>query len=349
MYCAKCDHLLTSTNDNLIVNNEGYEWSYDVQLCKKCRPTDKIGGEDLRKLLNISKENWETDAMLDRINLEEMKKSLKEKGYYQVKNFLTKEEMELIKQEIPLNNAANYNEETLKTNAVYPSMKSDSRESHAHMYIEEGQENVLPHVTVKGTAVRDMMRFHDDALSELLGYQIPRENRKMVNWQMYSQEFIGQSKFLRRHRDGNYCSYELTSDKAFRVKEGLYNQYIFGFNVENENKGDIQGTSFYDTLTDTEIHPTHEKGSLVIFDNIRLEHFVEPLSQPRIFVGIRSFDVDPYHFVAENHYKNKLISLDSPGYAQKITTEEAAARLLNFYKNEWPGEYAKITQEGAVF
>ena len=287
--------------------------------------------------------------MLDRINLEEMKKSIKEKGYYQVKNFLTNEEMETIKQEIPINNEANYTEANLKTNAVYPSMKSDSRESHAHMYIEDVQENALPHVTIKGVVLKDMMRFHDNVISELFGYEIPKNNRKMVNWQMYSQNHVGVSKFLRRHRDGNYCSYELTSEKAFRVKEGLYNQYILGFNVENENKGDIQGTSFYDTATDTEIHPTHEKGSLVIFDNIRLEHFVEPLSHPRIFVGIRSFDVDPYHFIQENHYKNKLISLDSPGYAQKITTEEAAIRLNTFYKEEWPSEYKKIAAEGAVF
>merc|ERR1712146_801202 len=108
-------------------------------------------------------------SMLDRINIEEMKKQLKEKGYYKVENFLTPEEMKVIKEvEIPLNNEANYTEENLKSNAVYPSMKSPSRESHAHMYIEEGQTNELPHVTIKGEVVKQMMRFHDDALEILL-------------------------------------------------------------------------------------------------------------------------------------------------------------------------------------
>jgi hypothetical protein len=290
--------------------------------------------------------------MLNRINKKQMKKDLEEKGYHVVPNFLTNEEMDTIKKEIPENNTANYNEENLKTNAVYPSMKSDTRESHAHMYIEEGQENELPHVTIKGTVLRDMMRFHDDVVSVLLGYQIPRNNRKMVNWQMYSQSGnVGPSKFLRRHRDGNYCSYELTDEKAFRVKEGLYNRYIFGFNVENFNTGEFTGTSFYDTLTGETIHPQHDKSSLVIFDNIRLEHFVEPLDQPRIFVGIRSFDVDPLHFSATNVLESyqKLVSLDSPGFGKFVSTEVAKKRLLEFYKNEWPTEYAKISKEGAIF
>gem|GEM_PF-2627866 len=282
-----------------------------------------------------------------------MKKSLEEKGYYKVENFLTPGEMIAIKVEIPMNNEANYTPENLKTNAVYPSMKSDTRESHAHMYIEEGQENELPNVKIKGIVLKDMMRFHDAVLSKLLGYEVPSNNRKMVNWQMYSQsENIGASKFLRRHRDGNYMSYELTDEKAFKVKEALYNQYIFGFNVENNNTGDVQGTSFYDTKTDTEIHPTHEKGSLIIFDNIRLEHFVRPLDKPRIFVGIRSFDVDPCHFIGLEPFSEKtrkLISLDSPGFVNEITTEQAKQRLLKFYKEEWPREYAKIAEEGAVF
>jgi len=303
--------------------------------------------------------------VLNRVDIAEMLKELNKKGYYKVENFLTFEEMETIKKEIPMNNEANYTSENLKNNAVYPSMKSDTRESHAHMYIEDGQTSNLPHVTIKGTAIRNLMRFHDDVLSELLGYKVPRNNRKMVNWQMYSQQEVGPSKFLRRHRDGNYCSYELTDEKAFRVKEALYNRYILGFNVENENTGEVQGTSFYDTKTGKEIHPTHEKGSLVIFDNIRLEHFVEPLNKPRIFVGIRSFDVDPFHFVGNGIFMERgvsledlkglgvtlesLESLDSPGYGKFVTTEQATKRLLYFYENEWPSEYEKIVKEGAVF
>jgi len=293
--------------------------------------------------------------MIDRVDIAEMLSELQEKGYYQVKEILTPGEITAIKVEIPMNNEANYTPENLASNAVYPSMKSDTRESHAHMYIEEGQESVLPHVKIKGIVLKDMMRFHDDVLSQLLGYEIPRNNRKMVNWQMYSQNHVGASKFLRRHRDGNYCSYELTDEKAFRVKEALYNRYILGFNVENDNTGEVQGTSFYDTKTGKEIHPTHEKGSFIIFDNIRLEHFVKPLDKPRIFVGMRSFDVDPFHFVGNKAFIGSDISLesmeslDSPGYGRFVTTEQATKRLLHFYKNEWPSELEKIMKEDPVF
>jgi len=299
--------------------------------------------------------------MFDRINIEEMKKDLKEQGFHQVLNFFTEEEMEAIKLEIPLNNAANYNEDNLKSNAVYPSLVSESRQSFASMMIEEGQTNDLPNVKIQGTVIKDVMRFHDKVLSGVLGQEVPTNNRKMVNWQMYSQDVVGDSKFLRRHRDGNYCSFTLTDNKTFKVEEGLFNQYIFGFNVMNDNDGVIQGTSFYDLSTGKTIHPKHPKGSFVIFDNIRLEHFVEELSSPRIFLGIRSYDIDPYHFVSPETIQKhdmedmtiygytKMESLDSPGYSKKVTTEEAKVRLLKFYKNEWPAEYARITKDGVVF
>lgn len=290
--------------------------------------------------------------MLNRINIQEMSKSLIQYGYYKLDNFLSNEEIELIKSEIPLNNAANYNRENLNSNAVYPSMKSDSRESHASMMIEDTQTNDLPNVKIIGTGIRDLMRFHDEALSIILNKHVPTNNRKMVNWQLYSQEVVGDSKFLRRHRDGNYCSYELTTDKTFKVKEALYNRFIFGFNVENDNVGEVQGTSFYDTLLEEEIHPTHPKGSLIIFDNVRLEHFVRELSKPRIFLGIRSFDVDPLHFSEDRTKLDNsftLQSLDSPGFGEFISTEKAKEILLDFYKNQWPLELVKIEAQGAVF
>lgn len=291
--------------------------------------------------------------MTPKINIEEMLISLKKNGYYQVKNFLSFEQIEQIKHEIPLNNAANYNRINLASNAVYPSMKSDSRQSHASMMIEPGQENVLPNVKVVGTAIRDLMRFHDEVLEVILGVPVPKNNRKMVNWQLYSQDFVGKSKFLRRHRDGNYNDFELTSEKTFKVKEALYNRIIIGFNVENDNVGEVQGTSFYDTLLDKEIHPSHEKGSVIIFDNIRLEHFVKELDKPRIFLGIRSFDVLPLYFSENPKLLSKgaepLSSLDSPGFGEFISTEKAQEILLNFYKNKWPKELAKIEEQGAVF
>jgi hypothetical protein len=297
--------------------------------------------------------------MLERINKEQVLKDLREKGYYKVTNFLSLEEIEQIKKEIPLNNQANYNRENLNKNAVYPSMKSDSRQSHASMMIEEGQTNELPFVTVKGETIASLMRFHDDVLEIILGEAVPRNNRKMVNWQLYSQEIVGKSKFLRWHRDGNYFGYELNGDKHFIVKEALYNQYIFGFNIENDNTGEVQGTSFYDTTTGETIHPTHEKGSMVIFDNVRLEHFVRELVKPRIFFGIRSFDVKPFHFSSSMDSfpvsfedKDDLIvlgSIDSPGFGKIISTEEAKALLLNYYANQWPSELNKIEKEGAVF
>jgi len=290
-------------------------------------------------------------SFLERLKLDTVSSDLKDKGYAYVQEFLSLKEGDALKKEIPNFNAEHYTLPNLEKNAVYPSMKSDSRESYASMVIEAGEQSDLPHVTTSSAPIIELLRFHDSLLSHLIGFPVPPSHRKMLNWQMYSQNFVGLSKFLRRHRDGNYSAYELGSERTFIVKEALYARYVFGINIENKNEGTFRGTSLYDTFENKTVHLPHEPGSLIVFDNIRMEHFVEPLGRPRIFIGIRCFDVDPFYFKASSSDSVSLAlpSLDSPGRGIFITSAEAKLLLQNFYEKKWPEELLKIKKEGAVF
>ena len=50
MYCAKCKERMEL--DELLKDTDGYNWPYDVQVCKKCRPKDKMTVEELELFLD---------------------------------------------------------------------------------------------------------------------------------------------------------------------------------------------------------------------------------------------------------------------------------------------------------
>lgn len=292
-------------------------------------------------------------------DMKDIKEDLAKNGYAYVEDIASPSDLEALGQAVRDFSKRMHTQENLESNAIYVPSNTDTRESYASMVINEGQASELPHVVNTDPNISKLMDFHDDLLSYLIGKEVPRNNRKMLNCQIYKSQ--GLSTFLRRHRDGNYCSYKINDEKAFEVQEGLYSRYVFGINIENENVSNTCGTSLYDTQTGKVTNLPHRKGSLIIFDNIRMEHFVEPLDQPRLFIGIRSFDVEPIHFIRKDvDYKSSSVpsslegydflpSLDSPGHCRAISTEEATERLLKFYKEEWPKELEKITREKAVF
>lgn len=39
MYCFRCNELVKGRP---VVDDEGFEWPYDLQLCQECRPADTV-------------------------------------------------------------------------------------------------------------------------------------------------------------------------------------------------------------------------------------------------------------------------------------------------------------------
>jgi len=285
---------------------------------------------------------------LYKVSLNEMKRELGDKGYYKCPDFLTETMISSIKNEIRGNVGINYNQDNLSTNAVYISDKSDGRESHAMMVSQE--EGSLPSVSLYGKTLPELLRFHDFVLGFLTGEDVSPQSRSMMNFQLY----YGESKPVAEHYDGHYMDYEKVSPTEFKLKEGLLPRYVMVFNIENENGGEGNGTHFRNVETGEIFSPRAEAGSFIIFDNLKVRHWVPRLTKPRVMLGFRNFDHLPWYFRhtlmprTEDNYK-PLNDANNPGYIMEVSTDTGLDILSVYYKHTWPRHWEEIKKEGAVF
>lgn len=271
-------------------------------------------------------------------------KSLKEKGYFQMSDFLEPEELALIPAELKENIKKNYNPESLEANSVYMSDTSDTRESHAFMISR--MFSTFPTVSLIGPMLKSCFNVADELIS-LADREVPGRCRYMINFQNYK----GVSKPVPSHFDGHYIKYDKLDNGGFDLIEGILPQFVMVLNVSNENTEGVRGVQLTDQITGETISPDCEPGSAVIFDNIRMRHWVPQLEKPRLMLGFRNFDHNTYHFLKEttDPAYTKMPGKDSLGFVKPLSMEENAMLLKNYYENIWPEQWKKMQEEGAVF
>lgn len=280
--------------------------------------------------------------------VEMIKLELESKGFCKINDALSPEITEAIKTEIKHNIDVNYNDANLANNSVYISDKSEGRESHAMMVSQEISD--LPSVSIQGDTLLECLKLHDGLLSALTGSEVNKTSRSMMNFQLY----YGESKPVAEHYDGHYMDYDKISSTEFKLKEGLLPRYVMVFNIENNNIGEKNGTHFRNVDTNEDFSPTAETGSFIIFDNLKVRHWVPKLTKPRVMLGFRNFDHMPVYFTnnlvgKETEKYQELKDKTNPGFIAKMESKAACLMLKNYYDNRWPKHWEEIKKSGAVF
>ena len=219
--------------------------------------------------------------------------SFKRFKYAKIEGFFSDEDLSKLNSEYEMMIEKYYNVDNLGSHAVYPSDKSEARESHA-MMISEGKSHFPKVDHSEFPTISSYLKSQNKILSELTGKAVEGHCRSLINYQRYECE----SKPVGEHFDGEYMKAQKASDNVeFKLLEGILPRYVGVLVVKNENNG--QGVELLDKEYNHLYQPKLNKGDLVIFDNIYLRHRVPKLSQPRISIGLRNFDHMPVHF-AEN-------------------------------------------------
>ena len=255
-------------------------------------------------------------------------KELKSNGFVVIQ-YLHKnsDDVSDFQEEIQLFNEKNYTEENLESGAAYPSDSSDTRISNAYLISERHRQGSIPHLPVGATQEVNIMCLHRDwstMLSQLgKGYANPY-TISLINM----QEYLGFSKAVPPHQDGNYFKMHDLPDGAFGVTEALIAEYVGVLVLTNQGTA---GTILREVDTGITYDPIVREGEMIIFDNIRFTHEVNTLSQKRSMVGIRNWSHNPYHYTQErgdNKIKNTVGEFFH-GYIEKINSAQAAELFLS--------------------
>ena len=261
---------------------------------------------------------------------ESAKDSFKRFKYAKIESFFSDEKLALLNEEYEQMISSYYNRENLGSHAVYPSDKSEARESHA-MMISEGISHFPKVDHSQHPTISEFLKSQNAIISDLTGTEVPGHCRSLINYQRYECE----SKPVGEHFDGEYMKAQKADDKVeFKLLEGVLPRYVGVLVVKNENNG--KGVELLDKNYNHLYQPKLNKGDLVIFDNIHLRHRVPKLSQPRISIGLRNFDHLPVHFAENKEYfkENAQYEKIPEGFiSYDVDCDEV---FKDYMKNEWP-------------
>lgn len=258
------------------------------------------------------------------------RESFKRFKYAKIEGFYEKEDLEKLNTEYEAMIAKYYNKEQLGSHAVYPSDKSDARESHA-MMISEGASHFPKVEHDEFPTIKKYLKSQNQILAELTNTKVPAHCRSLINYQRYECE----SKPVGEHFDGEYMKAQKAGDNVeFKLLEGILPRYVGVLVVKNENNG--RGVELLDKEHKHLYQPELNAGDLIIFDNIHLRHRVPKMTKPRISIGLRNFDHMPLHFAA-----NKSFFKDGAKYQEIpegfVSYEVNCDAVFDDYmKNEWP-------------
>lgn len=270
---------------------------------------------------------------------------LRTQGYLHIPGFFSPSLCAAYLKLLPQMEADFYTEANLSKNAVYISDRTETRVSHAMMVSSDGSSS-LPEVKPAPDLVRLLVQMHHSIVGLITGQEVPASARAMFNFQKY----LAGSKPVAEHYDGHYLEYEKVSGTEFRLLRGLLPRYVFVFTLENENTGEVQGTTLRNPVTNEVIQTKSGVGDLLIFNNIRFRHSVPQLDKPRTMMGLRCFDSQAFYFSAQEFSCcTPLPDSSSPGFIKESSDEFAVGILQNYYREEWPEHWKAIQKQGAVF
>jgi hypothetical protein len=269
---------------------------------------------------------------------------LKKNGFIHIPDFYGKETTENLKKESELFINDHYNIENIEKHSAYPSDSSDSRESFAFMISKKGK-NLLPFLKLKKEKyLEQYLNDFQNLISEIEGKRC-YVDRSMLNIQKY----YGSNKPVSSHFDGEFINFEKSDFNHLKINEAILPKYVTLVTVENENKGNVQGTVLRNIDTKEEFCPRSAPGDLLIFNNLRFRHFVPKLEKPRFLIGLRCFDELSYHFALSKEFflENASYKKIAEGH---ITRDFSPTKLLKkFLIKGWPEVLKSLIREGAVF
>ena len=255
---------------------------------------------------------------------------LQSKGYCAIKGYFSADDAKALKSEYNEMIEKHYSRQELLRHSVYPSDKSEARESHA-MMISKGKSD-LPKVDHTGNPMLErLLNEHHQIVAEVTKTAVADSARALINFQSYRTG----SKPVGEHFDGEYLKADRAEDGIeFQLLEGILPRYVSVMAVENENNG--RGVELIEPGTGKVIQPNLGPGDMVIFDNINLRHRVPQMAKPRISIGIRNFDHLPLHFAREESYFRPGATYRKIPEGYVSEDANCLTRFHEFLELEWP-------------
>lgn len=256
-------------------------------------------------------------------------KELLTQGWAQITNFFSSEDIRNFSSYMEIDIPEMQTAANILKRYTYPSDKSDARISNAHMVsIHSSKRNTLPSFYPRNRSVLKFMDFYECVLESVVGVPFEDGLRHLINFQKYDKG----SKPVPEHFDGEYLEYSGTG-YDFQVREALIPRYV-AVTVLYNDTSKLDGIVLTDGFSD--IKPRVRPGDVLIFDNVRFNHYVPELDGSRAIVGLRSFDYYPFHFKQNSDFL-------------ALNLEETKDLLEDFVKNRWPSMLDKMKDENAVF
>ena len=237
-----------------------------------------------------------------------------------------------------------YNEENLARHAAYLSDKHPNRQSHAYatsLYYN----GELPFIDLFNVRLEGLVQLHT-RVTEVLG--LSNRARTLFN----VQEYFAASERVPKHNDGELLEFSADAEGNLDIKRSIRPERVAVLTLVNDTDGQV-GTRLYPTNGDPDFVVTAKAGDLLIFDNINNFHGVDPLTGTvkredgllRLIIGWRSLNEKTYYWakpqwntVADLLGRDPLVPR-----CDQLTPELAESITLDWYKNEWPTQWAKIT------
>lgn len=252
---------------------------------------------------------------------------IKEKGYVRIPNSITSEEqVEIEKFLLGGFLDQNYTEDNLMKQIQFKRLSGDNRQGDAFMVSKEKSQ--LCSIIIENETIQKCLELYHNVLSDFSGENVTESSRSMMNVQQYfqgSQEVV-------EHFDGLFLDFDYKDTSEMILKEGLLPQLVCVIVLRNEN---TNGT-YVRFQNESTIIPLENKSlDTIIFDNVRMRHGVPELKYPRMMIGFRNFDHNPYYF-NQNEFEGSSLLEDkiNQGYIKQITQEESISLQENFVKNE---------------
>ena len=247
---------------------------------------------------------------------------LTNKGYTKLRVLEDKEVSELISECESLHTTYN-NDEWINRGVTYPS-KGHAKKKSAILMISVDENKELPSTNDIGNVLRDYTSYNNDIISRVTGIKVPQSTRHMINFRQY----LGKTEPVFEHFDGEYLKGFIDRKDYHFFDEALLPRFVSLLTLKGG--GRCEGAVLVNVVSGEEVNTCVEVGEMVIFNNIKFKHQVPKLIEPRILLGMRTFDYLPYHYILEP--KDGYVSLGDKinyGYIKPIGSGEATKLILN--------------------
>ena len=274
--------------------------------------------------------------------IEECAINIKLNGYHIFRGLISDEEIEQIKTSA-FSLRREYSEEKVKQRLFYRRESSHNRQGDALMV--SNSETTLPSINIQNTPINKYFKMYNNIIEECVGQKFTDSSqmRSMLN----IQEYFSGSLPVYNHYDGEFFFFfhefdSNTNENILKLDKALIPRFVMVCVLENENDGKGVYVCKHDShdRIDVKLYP----GDVLVFDNVNLRHGVPELDKPRMMIGLRNFDYNPYYFEAspeENSSYKELYDVRNPGWVKELSNEETQQIQIKYNKIWYEKGYDK--------